>query len=26
LGAVNYVTKPFDPEILVEMIQKITNK
>lgn len=26
LGAVNYITKPFDPEILVEMIHKIINK
>ncbi|MBN1133047.1 MAG: response regulator [Bacteroidales bacterium] len=25
LGAVNYVTKPFDPEVLVEMIKKISN-
>ena len=25
LGAVNYVTKPFDPEILVDMIRDISN-
>lgn len=25
LGAVNYVTKPFDPEILVEMIRDLSN-
>ncbi|HDR68528.1 MAG TPA: response regulator [Bacteroidaceae bacterium] len=25
LGAVNYVTKPFDPEILVEMIKNVSN-
>ena len=26
LGAISYITKPFDPEILIEMIQKISNK
>ena len=25
LGAVNYITKPFDPETLVEMVKNISN-